>query len=324
MSTTNDAPVASVPAGGTELMQARLEAALPDLCAQVQIICSRPEQVELDPNKPKILWLHDLPQDPASARLKDSAYRSQFNKLVFVSHWQQQMYAMVLGVPYHEGTVIKNAIDPLVPQFPKPKDGKLKFIYHSTPHRGLVVLAAAADALAKERQDWTLDVYSSLKLYGWDEADKGYEPLYEQLRANPCVAYHGTRSNEEIRQAVLDAHVWVYPSIYPETSALCAQEALMAGCLGICSNFGALPETCAEWAWMFGVDENAEIMAHKTHGAMTAALNRYDDPAVQQVLEMQSIYYQNFWSFKNRVPTWQLLLESVIAEGPRQEMVVFD
>jgi UDP-glucose:(glucosyl)LPS alpha-1,2-glucosyltransferase len=184
----------SAPMGGTELILGHLKTALPELTDQVQIMCSRPEQYEFDPLKPKILWLQDLPQDPASACLKDATYRSQFNKIVFVSHWQQQMYNAYLGIPYHEGVVIKNAV-PFIPTTPKKlyvpcgndeqqcdaackathQKEKLRFVYTSTPHRGLVILAAAAEALAAQRQDWQLDVYSSLNIYGLHEADKQFD-----------------------------------------------------------------------------------------------------------------------------------------------------
>lgn len=311
------------PMGGTELILSNLTNAFPDLTEQVQIICSRPQQVELDPNKPKLLWLQDLPQDPASACLRDKTYRSQFNKLVFVSHWQQQQYNLHLGIPYHEGVVLKNAVPHMAPTFPKPlPDGKLQFIYTSTPHRGLVLLAAAADALAKERQDWQLHVYSSLNIYGWHEQDAQFNELYDALRANPCVVYHGSQPNDVVRQAVLDAHVWVYPSIYAETSCMAGQEALMAGCLGITTNYGALPETCAEWAWMFPVDESQELMCMRTHLNMVRALDTYASDEVQTVLELQSMYYQRFWSFENRLPQWEALLNHVIKEGPKKEMLV--
>lgn len=149
----------SAPMGGTELLLSYLTQALPALAGQVHIICSRPEQVALDPDRPRLLWLHDHPHDPASACLKDRAYRAQFNALVFVSHWQQAQYHRVLGIPYSEGVVIRNGVPRLEPALPKPDiDGRLHFIYTSTPDRGLALLAAAADALVRERQDWVLHV----------------------------------------------------------------------------------------------------------------------------------------------------------------------
>jgi glycosyltransferase involved in cell wall biosynthesis len=315
MSDVTAVPEKGKPLGGTELILANLTAALPELTGQVQIVMSRPESVPLA-EKPRILWLQDLPHDPASAPLKDSAYRARFNRLVFCSHWQQQKYNSYLGIPFSDGIVIRNAVPQLTPILPKPREeGKLNFLYTSTPHRGLKILAKAAEALVASRQDWHLDVYSSQKLYGWNEADEKYEKLYDELRQNPCVTYHGSVSNAEVRQACLRSHVWIHPSIYPETSCMAAQEAMMAGCLAITSNLGALPETCGAWAWMFSVDERVEVMIQRTLINMVQALENYDHPNLTAMLPLQSIYYQSFWSFEKRVPMWQQLLEEVIREG---------
>ncbi len=314
-------PTAGTPMGGTELLLSYLTGALPALTAQVQIICSRPERVVLDPDRPRLLWLHDHPHDPASARLKDRAYRAQFNALVFVSHWQQAQYHRVLGIPYSEGLVIRNGVPRLTPALPKPAmDRRLQFIYTSTPDRGLALLAAAADALARQRQDWLLHVYSSLRLYGWHDADAKHEPLYDALRANPCVQYHGALPNAEVRDALLRAHVWVYPSIVAETSCLAAQEALMAGCLGITSSLGALPETCAAWPWMFAFDESPEVMCVQTLQHMQRALAEYWRPETQGRLAAQVDYFQRFWSFESRVAEWEGLLRRLASEKPRTRL----
>jgi UDP-glucose:(glucosyl)LPS alpha-1,2-glucosyltransferase len=190
-----------------------------------------------------------LAAGPRVGASPDPGYRKNFNRIVFASHWQQQQYNLFLGIPYSEGVVIKNGVPRLSPTLPKePVNDKLRFLYTSTPHRGLNVLAAAADALAQERQDWELHVYSSLNIYGWHEQDKQMQPLYDKLQANPCVVYHGSRPERRGSSGVLDAHIFVYPSIYQETSCMAIQEAMMAGCLTITSNLGALIETCGEWA----------------------------------------------------------------------------
>lgn len=313
----------SAPLGGTELILANLKKALPDLTSQVQIIMSRPEQVELE-NKPRILWLQDLPQDPASACLRDPGYRKNFNKIVFASSWQRQMYNLFLGIPYSEGVVIKNAVPRIEPVLPKTVDGKLKFLYTSTPHRGLAVLAAAAEQFAKERQDWELHVYSSFNIYGWHEQDKQFTPLYDQLRRNPCVVYHGSQPNDVVRQACLDSHVFIYPSIYQETSCMAIQEAMMAGCLAITTDLAALIETCGEWAWRMPFTENANQLAHYTLDAMRRAMDAYADPFLQSVLHAQTQYYQSFYSFENRVPQWKSLLEAVVQESPQEQRFILE
>lgn len=314
----------SAPLGGTELILANLKDALPVLTSQVQIMMSRPENYTFE-DKPRILWLQDLPQDPASAVLRDKSYRTKFNHIVFASHWQQQQYNMVLGIPYSEGTVIKNGVPFRESAFPKPNNnGKLKFIYTSTPHRGLAILGAAAEMLSREREDWELHVYSSLKIYGWHEQDKQFEPLYDILRKNPRIIYHGTQPNLVVREALDNSHVFVYPSVYAETSCMAAQEALMAGCLTITSNYGALPETCAEWAWMFPYDERPEAMITNTLRYMRQALDSYNTKHMEYTLHAQSNYYQQFYSLESRLPAWETVLRAAIKNGPPVEMLVIE
>ena len=67
--------------GGTELMYQGLMDRLPDYYKEnFQIIPSRVRN--LDPNKKKILWLHDLPMDPESQHLKDPESRKRFDGFV--------------------------------------------------------------------------------------------------------------------------------------------------------------------------------------------------------------------------------------------------
>lgn len=310
------------PLGGTELILKNLQMALPELTSQVQILMSRPQQYTHE-NKPRILWLQDLPQDPASAILKDPSYRTKFNRIVFCSNWQQQMYNLFLGIPYKQGTVIKNAVPFIQPNLPKRRGEKLQFIYTSTPHRGLAVLAGAAELLAQKRQDWELHVYSSLHIYGLHDQDQQFEPLYKVLRDNPCVHYHGSVSNLDVRRAALDAHVFVYPATYLETSCMAIQEALMSGCLAITTGYGALIETCGEWAWTLPFVEDGEKLVQYTYAAMNHALDVYDTPEVQDALPAQVAYYQNFYSFEHRIPQWEALLKDVIAEGaPTEKLII--
>ena len=71
------------------------------------------------------------------------------------------------GVPYSESIILRNAIDP-IEVGEKPKD-TIRLIYHSTPHRGLELLVPVFEKLCETHDDIELDVYSSFKIYGWEE-----------------------------------------------------------------------------------------------------------------------------------------------------------
>lgn len=94
----------------------------------------------------------------------------------------------------------------------------------------------------------------------------------------------------------------------------------MAGCLGITSSLGGLPETCGAWPWMFGFDESPEVMYLHTLQHMRRALTDYRLPETQAHLVAQSEYFQRFWSFESRVPEWDALLTRIAGERPRTRL----
>ena len=65
--------------------------------------------------------------------------------------------------------------------------------------------------------------------------------------------------------------MFVYPSIFEETSCASALEALASGVHVITNNFGALYETCAEWPVYVNYSTNYERMAKLLQMQLEAA-----------------------------------------------------
>ena len=117
--------------GGTEMMRDEMRRRVdPNLVNSFNWIMSRVTEVKTD--KPTLLWLHDMWDDPQVSHLKDEESRKRFGKLIFVSHWQQWTYAQGLNVPFKEGIVMKNAINPIMVD-KKKTDDVIRLIYHTTP-----------------------------------------------------------------------------------------------------------------------------------------------------------------------------------------------
>ena len=140
--------------GGTELMKKwlfnEMEKQEPGLKDKFQFISTRVRGLESD--KQRILWVHDLAGDPEVQHLKDKENWEKFERIVFVSHWQQHQFKTHLGFPYEKGVVIQNAIYP-IPEHKKTKDGKIQVCYFSTPHRGLEVLLNAWEFMRDKLKD---------------------------------------------------------------------------------------------------------------------------------------------------------------------------
>ena len=296
--------------GGTELLLEELYSHLPsDLWKEFNFIQSRVRDEFFD-DRSSILWLHDLPGDPESEHLKDKASRDRFEKIVFVSHWQQDKYCRYLGIPYEEGVVIKNAINE-IPVHEKPKDGKIRLIYFSTPHRGLNVLESAVRALSQTRNDFEVDVFSSFELYGNKDNDRQFQVLYDRLEELDCVNYYGTVSNDQIRRALTQSHILAYPSIYEESSCRVLLESMAAGCLAVVPNYGALTETGTDYAWLYNWESDPARHAEKFASILNNAIDAFWNPGVQSILKMQTTYYNNFYGWNMRVHEWVDLLSSL-------------
>ena len=260
--------------GGTEITTRQLFDLLdPSDLDGVQIISSRVR--ELDPDKLRIYHLHDLPNDPEAAHLREPASRDRFDRIVFSSNWQYQQFRTELHLPFSEQSrVIETGVEPIAwTDKTDPRTNPIRLIYTSTPHRGLELLVPAFEQLHDLFPFIELDVYSSFKLYGWDAQDKMYEPLYERCKSHPAIRYHGAVDQATVRQAYQEAHIFAYPSIWPETSCRCLIEAMMAGCLCVHPNYAALPDTSSGMTDWYDGDDNKNVHIRRFAEAMAQMVN---------------------------------------------------
>jgi glycosyltransferase involved in cell wall biosynthesis len=306
--------------GGTELLQERLyNGSVPrELLEQFQIIPSRVR--ELNEDKFRILWCHDLPGDPESEVLKDSGW-NKFHKIVFVSNWQMQAYINHYGIPWSHCEVIENSIDFINPSLARKKDEPVRICYTPTPHRGLHILFAAFEELCKKHDNIRLDVFSSFKLYGWEQRDEQYRYLFDKLNSHPKVTNHGTVSNDEIRTFLgRNGDIFVYPSIWPETSCLCLIEAMSAGLMCIHSNYGALPDTSAGFTYMYQFEEDENRHATKLYHLLNSAIPLVNDPDVIAKSKFMKMYADNRFNSIISAQKWSHLLSKIIAENPDKKV----
>lgn len=297
--------------GGTEMMRDRLLRVVPlDLLEKAAIHFSRPRQIYDD--VPNIFYAHDLAEDPENKILENGGW-NLFHKIVFVSNWQKDQYVTKFGIPYSKCTVIENAIEKeYVPR--KKPDGPIRFIYHTTPHRGLELLYPIFDLLSKQFEVH-LDVFSSFEVYGWKERDKPYEKLFDSLRNHEKITYHGAQPNEVVLEALDRSHVFLYPCIWTETSCIALIEAIRSGCLCIHPNIGALPETASGASLIYDYDERPQEHANTAYliAMKLLQINKekpgyiesfsVDTPEISKYLLKNSIDH-----FRNK---WVSLLKSV-------------
>ena len=99
--------------GGTEITKRTLAKFVsPELLKEFQIIPSRVR--EIDGNKIRIYWQHDLSEDPEVNHLRDENSRNRFHNFVFSSNWQLNDFVTKLNFPQTEKVrVIETPIETL-------------------------------------------------------------------------------------------------------------------------------------------------------------------------------------------------------------------
>ena len=303
--------------GGTEMMKRGLAQRLPEgLADDFQVICSRVR--ELDNSKIRVYWLHDLPHDPETRHLKDESSRDRFHKLVFCGNWQYQQYQNFLGVPYDDkSVVIETAIDP-IQYVPKDKD-TVRLVYSSTPQRGLELLVPVFEKLAEKHKHIHLDVFSSFAIYGWADADKQYEPLYERIRNHPQMTYHGFATNETVRETLQKAHIHAYPSIWLECNSRSVIEAMSAGLMCVHPNFGGLADTTGGMTFMYQGDVDKNIHATKFYHALDHAIEVVNNEDMQNYLQFVKMYADSRFNWSKIAAQWQDVMMSLKARYPNEE-----
>jgi glycosyltransferase involved in cell wall biosynthesis len=287
--------------GGTELTKRGLEKYInPELLAQTQIICSRVR--ELDPTKIRIYWVHDTPTDPECSKLRDHNFRDQFHLIAFTSQYQYLQFRNQLGLPYDERfRVIESCIEPIDHTEEDKKSDTINCIYSSTPQRGLELLLPAFKFLYERNDKLRLHVFSSFKIYGWDDMDKNFEPLYDEVRNHPGMVYHefsGANSNNDVREQLKKSHIFTYPCIWDETFCRSMVEAMSAGCICVHPNFAALPFTSGGLNVMYpgDADKNKHVNTFMNHLNLAIMMHTNGGPQLEQRLGFNKAFVDTNYS----------------------------
>ena len=302
------------PKGGTEILKEQLIAQLePGSIDGINLIGSICHPSLIQKDKKNVVWQHLSYDQPNVQYMRDRKYVDSIDYFIYVSHWQYNKFREHFQIPEYKSFIIKNA----TPKFevkPKVMEGKIKLLYTSTPWRGLAILIKAIDILNKTRNDFELDIYSSTKIYGdaFEESEKGkFEALFDKCKGTDNVNFRGYGLNEQIRQALDDTHIYVYPSIFEETSCLSVIEAMSAGCHVVTTNYGALPETCGEFATMIEFDSSAQNLIERYADTLNSVLDNYKNNLYKEDLELQIKYYEKYYSWNTRIQEWNNFLNYV-------------
>jgi UDP-glucose:(glucosyl)LPS alpha-1,2-glucosyltransferase len=304
--------------GGTELTKrSYVKNISKELQEHFQIIPSRIRNIKED--KIRIYWCHDMPDDPELNHLKDASSRNRFHKIIWNSNWQFNDALLKLKFPRdfkHE--IIETGIQP-IPYKVKPTD-KINLIYFSTPQRGLEILVPVFIELAKKYNNIHLDVFSSFKIYGWENMDEKYEPLYEKIRQHPQMTYHGFANHDTVVDHLQKAHILAYPCIWQETSCRVLIESMSAGLMCVHSNLGALPDTSGMLTLSYQYQDDYNVHASLFHHYLDHAINSVNVESTQNYLGgFVKTYADLRFNLNAITKKWELLMNHLVSEYPTTE-----
>jgi len=303
------------PRGGTELQLEYLQKYVDkSLLDQVQITTSVPEKIPLHPTKLNILWQKNSYDQPNLAPwFEDKSNHNKYDWYVFNSHWNYEKFRMYFDIPTAKSLVIKNGIDNIKPRDLNQPIDKIKLIFHPTPWRGLNIILGAMQLIKNSKIE--LDVYSSTEVYGKifkEQNDKQWEALYQQARDLPNVNYIGYKPNEYIKENLHKYHMFAYPNIWEETFCISAIEAMAAGCYLITTNYGALFETCAEFASYVPYQKNYNNLIQGFAIAIELAAQSLESEGVKEHLECQIKYTNQYYNWTKQGNAWTRFLKGAL------------
>jgi len=122
-----------------------------------------------------------------------------------------------------------------------------RFIYSSSPNRGLDILLDMWPKIKEKLPEAELHVY-----YGWKtfyEIEKNnpermiwMKKVQEKMK-QPGVIDHGRVGQKELAQEMMKSSFWLYPTYFPEIDCITAKEMQAAGVIPITSGYAALEES---------------------------------------------------------------------------------
>lgn len=202
----------------------------------------------------RALWMHDVNVGQGMVGISGSPYEP--DAYVALSDWHRSHAGKLYGLDPARVHIVPNGIDRDAYPERGARDWDPRFIYASSPDRGLEQLLSMWPAIREIEPVSQLDVY-----YGWSFIDR----LLAQGRGQHLLEFKrrimgaiedlggeegGIRWHDRVDPATLarstySSNFWAYPTDFMETFCITAVQMQAAGVIPIYSDLAALRETVA-------------------------------------------------------------------------------
>ncbi len=266
---------------------------------------------------PWLLWNQHWIDQPALAALADPAVRDGWDGIVSISEFQHSGVARAFSVPPERHWILRNAISPHFARLfsgwddfraARERRTGARFVYSSTPFRGLNVLAAAWQRLGAT-PGWSCTAVSGMQLYG--HSDEAFAPLFALLADTPGMIRREPMGQAALARVLADHDFWAYPCTFPETSCISALEAVAAGLYPVTTALGALPETLEGWGSFVAPDGEALVERWCEAALAQARLRDADRSGWLAAAWARRERVVRDWNWDRRAREWIACLEAV-------------
>jgi glycosyltransferase involved in cell wall biosynthesis len=242
-----------------------------------------------------IFWCGDASDQPALEHFEHRSLQENIDLVFCVSDWHRRTFIETFRLPPGKVIATRNGFCPdLIPE-PAQRE-RTNCAYSSTPFRGLDVLLQIFPRMRARVPSLSLDVFSSMKIYGWTgEADEQEFGALYSAASQQGVRWHGSVPQPVLLDHLSRTGLFLYPNTFEETSCMAAIEAQASGCVVVTSARAALTETvehgktglCLKGepaspgyqrefiAAVTGLLENPFRMAELSHAARARAFRSY-------------------------------------------------
>lgn len=179
------------------------------------------------------LWIHDT--EPIGDEFQTGP---SFRGVITLSKWHKKHILNAFPMPEQYVSIIGNTIVPIpellvVPKIP------LRFIFSSSPDRGLDLVVTIIEKLAEQFPTVTLSVYANFELI---------EGRIRTIMAHSPHRYlfHPRATKEVLHKAYAESEYWLYPTGFTETYCITAVEAQYYRCVCITTGLASLRDTVGE------------------------------------------------------------------------------
>lgn len=190
-----------------------------------------------------IFWTGDAFDQPALKHFEHQAVQENIDRIFCVSGWHRSTFIEAFQLPPDKVIATRNGFNP---DLIRNSDSRqwTRAAYTSTPFRGLDILLKLYPEIRRQSPAFSLDVFSSMKVYGWnsDQDQTAFGPIYEAA-AKAGVNWHGSVSQPVLLEHLGRTGLLLYPNTFDETSCIAAIEAQASGCVVVTSAKAALNET---------------------------------------------------------------------------------